>query len=408
MNLCKFCNSNLLESIIDLGFQPPCNQIIPFNSTDFYEKYFPLELFICKECSLVQVVHDIAPRELFSKYSYFSSYSSSWLEHAKEFSLGMIDSLDLTSESFVVEIASNDGYLLRNFKNAEIPYLGIEPAKNIAEKANKEGINTFNDFFSSAVVKKILKNYKYANLIIANNVFAHVPNINDFVIGVKTLLAEDGIFSIEVPYLKDLVEKSEFDTIYHEHYFYYSVTSIARILEANGLVIADILKLKTHGGSLRILIKHKENNSIEISSIVNTYLEEEKKIGIDRVQYFNQFKNNVLNTKFELVKRLIELKLGGKSIIGYGAPGKGNTLLNYCGIKHDLLDYTVDKNPIKQNTYLPGSRIPVFSLDKICETKPDYILILPWNLKNEIISDLHYVKEWGAKFIIPIPKFEII
>jgi SAM-dependent methyltransferase len=320
----------------------------------------------------------------------------------------MKDEFNLSQKSFVVEIASNDGYLLKYFQSFGIECLGVEPAENVAKVARMKGINTENDFFSIDIADSIIKKYRKADLIIANNVFAHVPNINDFTSGIKKLLSENGIFTIEVPYLKNLVEQNQFDTIYHEHYFYFTFTSIKNILEYHNLIVFDVEKLDTHGGSLRIFAKHLGINTYDVTSNVAEILSTEKVIKINNSKYYIDFVASVQKLKYSLLKLLIKIKENDKIIVGYGAPGKGNTLLNYCGIGSDLIDFTVDKNPYKQNTLLPGSRIPVIDPSRIKQVKPDYILILPWNLKDEIISELEYVKEWGAQFIIPIPNLEII
>lgn len=402
---CKFCKNNLKSKILDLGEQPLCNNYIPFTEKDFTEKKYPLELYYCDNCNLVQVGHNISPEEIFSDYTYLSSYSSTWIQHAKNLVEESIKKYKLNSNSFVVEVASNDGYLLKFFKDKKIPHIGIEPATNIAEIANSNGINTLNKFFSKKTAEQLLKDESKANLIIANNVLAHVPDINDFLEGINIILREDGYFLVEVPYLLRLIENNQFDTIYHEHFFYYSITSLNTILNAHNLKIVDIAELNTHGGSLRVTIKYDNGQD---SPILEKYLEEEEKIGLNTIENFELFSKRINNLKNNFMSKFHKIKEDNRLIAAYGAPGKGNTLLNFYKMDSSFINFTVDKNPIKQNTFLPGSRIPVYSPSKIKDEKPDYIIILPWNLKEEIISNLEFTKEWGAKFIIPIPNFSIV
>ncbi len=404
---CKFCNSELGSPFLDLGCQPLCNNNIPFKNVTISEEKYPLEVYFCSSCYLVQLAHSIAPEEIFSDYTYLSSYSESWLKHASEYSKKIIKNYNLNENSFVVEIASNDGYLLKNFVKEKIPSLGIEPANNVAKIARKSGINTVNNFFTNNLSKSIVKDFRKADLIIANNVFAHVPNITDFTKGVKNLLSENGVFTLEFPYLKNLIENNQFDTIYHEHYFYYSLLSLTNILDYHELKIFDIDELKTHGGSLRVYVTHKKSRIYQTTKKLNTFLQKEIELGLNKSEFYYNFNNKIKTIKENLITFLIKLRKEGKKIAGYGAPGKGNTLLNYCGISTDLIDFTVDRNPLKQNTFLPGSRIPVYNTEKIKDDKPDYILVLPWNLKEEIINSLNYVKDWQGKFIIPIPEVTI-
>ncbi len=405
---CKYCNSNLKYVFIDLGEQPLCNNNIPFSEKEVEENKYPLQTYICESCFLVQVNHDISPKIIYDNYTYFSSYSSSWLNHIKNYCVNVIERFDLNEKSFVVEIASNDGYLLKNFVENNIPCLGVEPSHTVAEEAEKNNVPTLSEFFSSKISHKIKKEYNKADLIIANNVFAHVPNINDFTLGVKNLLKKKGVFTIEFPYLIELINNKQFDTIYHEHFFYYSLYSVSKILNKHRLKIFDIERLNTHGGSLRLFVTHKENLKYEVKEIVHQIRNEEEKLGINNLEYYKKFSTEIKKMKQIFVKEINKLKKQNKTIAAYGAPGKGNTLLNYYGISKDVIDFTVDRNPVKQNTFLPGSKIPVFEPEKIREEKPDYILILPWNIKDEIIKSLEYVKEWGGKFIIPIPEFKII
>lgn len=405
---CRFCNSKLEFEFINLGMQPIANSIISIKETIAEEVYYPLKVFVCSNCFLVQSGYDIPPNHIYKEYPYFSSYSESWLQHAKTYSQMIKGKLNLNKNSFVVEIASNDGYLLKNFKDFQIPYIGIEPSENIAEYAITNGINTICDFFTYNLSKEISRKYGKADLIIGNNVFAHVPNINDFVCGIKNLLAPNGVLTLEFPYLKNLIDLNQFDTIYHEHFFYYSLLSATNILESQGLKIFDIEELITHGGSLRLYATHIENNRYKISEKLKKKMQEELKLKYNDLEIYKSFKEKVYKTKFKILNVLIDIKTKNKSIAAYGAPAKGNTLLNFCGISVDFIDFTVDKNPLKQNTLLPGSHIPVLNPEVIYHKKPDYILILPWNLKNEIMNQLSEIRSWNGKFIIPIPEIEIL
>ena len=405
---CKYCNSDLKNIFIDLGEQPLCNNNIPFSQKEIEEEKYPLQVYICDQCFLVQVNHNISPKVIYDNYTYFSSYSSTWLNHIKNYCLDVTERFKLNQNSFVVEIASNDGYLLKNFVENNIPCLGVEPSLTVAKEAEKNNIPTMNEFFTEKLSGDIKSKYGKADIIIANNVFAHVPEINNFTTGIKKLLKKDGVFTIEFPYLLELVSNKQFDTIYHEHFFYYSLYSVSNILSNQRLKIFDIEKLKTHGGSLRLFVTHKENTKYKVEDIVNTMRDEEDKLGVNTLEYYKEFAVEVDKMKQIFKDEIKKIKKQNKSIAAYGAPGKGNTLLNYYDITNDLIDFTVDKNPIKQNTFLPGSKIPVFEPKEIEDKKPDYILILPWNLKDEIVKSLEYIKKWDGKFIIPIPEFEII
>ncbi len=405
---CKYCNNRLEHIFIDLGMQPLCNNNIPFSLVEKEEVKYPLQTFICDSCFLVQVGHSISPEVIYNNYTYFSSYSGSWLNHIKKYCESVTPKFNLNKNSFVVEIASNDGYLLKNFVKKNIPCLGIEPSLTVAEAAQKDGVPTLTEFFSKRISDRVKSNYGKADLIIANNVFAHVPEINDFTLGIKNILKQDGVFTIEFPYLLELIKNNQFDTIYHEHFFYYSLFSVSRILENQNLKIFNIEKLKTHGGSLRLYVTHKENMYYKIQEIVSELKEEEEKLGINDLKFYENFTKRVKKMKEIFNSEIKNIKKTNKTIAAYGAPGKGNTLLNYYGINKDVIDFTVDRNPIKQNTFLPGSKIPVYAPQKIAEARPDYVVILPWNLKDEIMESLEYIKQWGGKFIIPIPQFKII
>lgn len=399
---CRFCNQELSFLFADLGMSPLSNSFIKKIELEEKESFYPLHAYVCEECFLVQLGEFESPENIFREYAYFSSYSSSWLEHAKLY----VDKITpiLIQKPFVVEIASNDGYLLQYFKEIGIEVLGIEPAKNVADIARTKGIETISEFFGMNLADKLRNTYKKsADLIIGNNVLAHVPDINDFVEGMKLLLSSDGIITMEFPHLKKLVEYNQFDTIYHEHFSYLSLFTVKNIFEKHKLKIFDVEELSTHGGSLRIYATHLDNINRIISDNVVDILKGELDFGINSIEMYTNFNEKVKSCKRELLSKLIEIKNKNLNIVAYGAAAKGNTLLNYCGIGKDFIDYVVDLNPNKQNKYLPGTHIFVGPPEKITETKPDYILILPWNLKNEIETQLLYTRNWGCKFLIPIP-----
>jgi hypothetical protein len=362
---------------------------------------------VCDACFLVQLDQYVTPREIFEEYAYFSSYSDSWLEHASRYCDMTAARFGLNERSFVVELASNDGYLLCNFVKKGIPCLGIEPAANVAVAARDRGIETLVRFFGVDTAQHVAREYRKADLIIGNNVLAHVPDLNDFVSGIQTLLADHGVVTMEFPHLLRLMDEVQFDTIYHEHFSYFSFLSVDRVFRAHGMVIFDVDRLPTHGGSLRIYAMH-ESAAPPTTEAIARLQRDESQGGLDKLETYRSFQHRVDTIKWDLLAFLIEAKRAGKSIAGYGAPGKGNTLLNYCGVGPDFLDYTVDRNPYKQGKYTPGARIPIFSPERIRETRPDYILILPWNLKNEIISSHSYIAEWGGRFVVPIPHLEVI
>ena len=405
---CRFCGKEIKHSFIDLGLSPLSNSYIKKENFGCSQRFFPLNVGVCENCFLVQTTGEYdTPEEIFSDYAYFSSYSSSWLKHAKEYVDFVTDKFKLTKKSFVVEVASNDGYLLQYFKEKNIPILGIEPAHNVAAVAVKErGIPTLSEFFTQDLAKKLATKQK-ADLIIGNNVLAHVPNINDFVSGLRELLSETGFITMEFPHLLELIKNNQFDTIYHEHFSYLSLSVVERIFNKHGLKIFDVQQLNTHGGSLRIFACHDSCSKYEESDSVNIIRNIEKEAQFNTIDGYLSFEQNAIKVKRDLLSALIRIKEDGKSIVAYGAAAKGNTLLNYCGIRQDFIDYAVDKSPYKQDSYLPGSCIPVYAPQKILETKPDYILILPWNLRSEITKELEYVKQWNCKFIVAIPHIEI-
>jgi SAM-dependent methyltransferase len=405
---CRFCENKLSQIFLDLGTTPLSNSFLNKSDLNNDEPFFPLQVYVCEKCYLFQLKQFKTPNEIFSNYAYFSSYSSSWLKHAENYVNMIVDRFSFNQNSLVVELASNDGYLLQYFNKKNIPVLGIEPAENIAKIAIENNINTTVDFFSENLAYNLKNNGKQADLIIANNVLAHVPELNDFVEGIKILLKNNGIATIEFPYLLNLIEENQFDTIYHEHFSYFSLFTVMNIFSFHDLKIFDVEEIPTHGGSLRLYIKHKKNNIFSITDNVKIVLDKEKEAKLDDINTYKLFSNKVylskqkLNNFFELCKK------SNKKIIGYGAPAKGNTLLNFCKIDSIMLPFTVDKSLQKQGLYLPGTHIPIKSPEEIKKSKPDYLLILPWNLQNEIMDQMHFIRDWGGKFVIPIPEVKII
>jgi predicted TPR repeat methyltransferase len=365
-------------------------------------------VFVCERCFLVQLEEYVKPEEIFTEYAYFSSYSESWLEHARRYSEQMIERFRLGPSSFVVELASNDGYLLRNFVAAQIPALGIEPAANVARVAVEQGVPTRVAFFGTSLARALAAEGQVADLIAGNNVLAQVPDLNDFVAGVPILLKPGGVATFEFPHLLRLMHENQFDTIYHEHFSYFSFLTIEALFARHGLVLFDVEELPTHGGSLRIYARHAQNASMPVTERVVELRGREHGEGLDRIETYARFGEQVQRTKWKLLEFLIGARQAGKRVVGYGAPGKGNTLLNYCGIRTDFLEYTVDKNPYKQGKYTPGARIPIFAPDRILETKPDYVLILPWNFKDEIVRQMAEIRRWGGRFVVPIPEARVL
>jgi len=404
---CRHCNNHLTHIFCDLQTCPPSNAMVNSEALNHTEIYFPLKVFVCEKCWLVQVDEIERAENIFNDdYTYFSSFSTSWLAHAKRYVIEMIERFKYNQKSLIVEIASNDGYLLQYFHEKNIPVLGVEPTTNTALVAKKKGIECIEDFFSEKLVREKLVGK--ADLILGNNVLAHVPDINDFIKGVKLALKPEGVNTFEFPHLCKLVEFKQFDTVYHEHFSYLSFTSLKSVFEKQGLEFFDVQELTTHGGSLRIFTKHIEDKSKQISPSVESLLKREKDLGVKTLEYYQGFQEKVNIIKNEFLSFLLTAKNEGKKVVGYGAAAKGNTLLNYCGIKgNDLIDYVVDASPYKQNRLLPGSRIPVYHPDKLKETKPDYIIILPWNLKEEISLQLSQMRNFGSKFVVAIPGLEI-
>jgi len=371
------------------------------------EPFYPLHVFVCEKCFLVQLEEYVSPEDIFTEYAYFSSYADSWLQHVSNYTDLVTDRFSLDKSSFVVEVASNDGYLLQYFVKKGIPVLGIEPAKNVAKVAVEKGVPTLTEFFGVELAKQMRDDGKNADLIAGNNVLAQVPDINDFVGGLKILLKPDGVITIEFPHLLRLMEENQFDTIYHEHFSYFSFITAEKIFEAHGLTLFDVDELPTHGGSLRIYGRHTENEGLAITNRAREMHNREVQAGFMKMEHYSAFGEQVKETKRKLLDFLITAKREGKRIAGYGAPGKGNTLLNYCGIREDFLEYTVDRNPYKLGKYLPGTHIPIHAVEEIDKTKPDYIFILPWNFKDEIMQQMAHIRTWGGQFIVPIPEVRI-
>ncbi len=405
---CRFCGTALSHTFVDLGMSPLCQDHIKPSELNSMEPFYPLHAFVCEKCFLVQLNEFVAPSDIFKDYAYFSSYSDSWLKHVSRYTDMMVRRFGYNEKSLVAEMASNDGYLLQYFQDKKIPVLGIEPAANVAAAAVAKGIRTEVKFFGVETATELVKKYGKTDLLIGNNVLAHVPDINDLVGGIKIFLREDGIATMEFPDVLRLIEHNQFDTIYHEHFSYLSFGTVQDIFKHNGLVLFDVDEIPTHGGSLRIYARHEEDSSKPVSERVQEILDRETALGLRSLQFYSSFTEKVHEAKRKILEFLIDAKRAGKSVAGYGAPGKGNTLLNYCGIRTDFLDYTVDRNPVKQGNYLPGTLIPIYPTEHIKETKPDYVFILPWNLKDEIVSTHHYIAEWGGKFVVPIPELALI
>jgi SAM-dependent methyltransferase len=404
---CLFCRAALRRTFVDLGMHPLCESYVSEDKLNQMEPFYPLHVFVCEQCLLVQLHEYVSPADIFTEYAYFSSYADSWVQHAKRYTEMIVERLKLTAKSFVVELASNDGYLLQHFVAKEIPVLGIEPAANVAEAARKKNVPTLVKFFGRQTASELVAERGKADLVLGNNVLAQVPDINDFVAGIHVLLAPHGVVTIEFPHLMKLMEENQFDTIYHEHFFYFSLMSAERIFAAHGLTLFDVEELPTHGGSLRIYGHHAEDKTHSVTEQYRELAQREKTAGVERLDTYATFAEKVKETKRKLLAFLIEAKRKRKTIAGYGAPGKGNTLLNYCGVRVDFIDYTVDRNTYKQGKFLPGTHIPIFPPEKIRETKPDYVLILPWNFKDEIMDQVSYIREWGGKFIVPIPEVRV-
>jgi SAM-dependent methyltransferase len=407
MGTCRFCHTGLQRTFVDLGMSPLCESFLTREQLNQMEPFYPLHAYVCEECFLVQVEEYVGPEQIFSEYAYFSSYSRAWLEHAKSYTDMIVSRLGLDYTSQVIELGSNDGYLLQYFMARGIRVLGVEPAGNVAAAAIAKGVPSTTRLFGLETAQELLAGGHHPDLIVGNNVLAQVADLNGFVAGMKKLLKPGGVITMEFPHLLRLMDENQFDTIYHEHFSYFSLMSAERIFTAHGLTLFDVEEMWTHGGSLRIYARHQEDEARPVGARVRALLAREKAVGLDRPERYAAFAEQVRETKWRLLEFLIGAKRRGKSIAGYGAPGKGNTLLNYCGIRTDFLDYTVDRNPYKHGRFTPGTHIPIHPPEKILETQPDYVLILPWNLKDEIMEQMSAVQAWGGQFVVPIPDVKV-
>ena len=405
---CLSCGTALQHTFVDLGMSPLCESYVPKERLNEAEPFYPLHVYVCDQCFLVQLEEYVSPEAIFTEYAYFSSYADSWVEHMRRYADMITQRLSLTRDSLVVEVASNDGYLLQHFVEKGIPVLGVEPAANVARVATAKGIPTLVQFFGEETAREMVAGGLRADLICGANVLAQVPRPNDFVQGLQLLLKPGGVVTIEFPHLLRLMAENQFDTIYHEHFSYFSFLSAERIFAAQGLTVFDVEELPTHGGSLRLYARHAEDTARPVTSRARELRQREIEAGIWRLETYARFGEQVKETKRRLLEFLIEVKRHGKTVVGYGAPGKGNTLLNYCGVRTDFIDFTVDRSPYKQGKFLPGTRIPIHHPDRIRETKPDYVLILPWNFKDEIVEQMAFIRDWGGRFVVPIPEASIV
>lgn len=404
---CRFCDASLEQTFVDLGMSPMCESFLAVDALNEMEPFYPLHTYVCGDCFLVQLETYVAPQEIFSEYAYFSSYSSSWLAHAKSYADMAQERFGLDESSLVVELGSNDGYLLQYFVEAGIPALGIDPAQNVAKSAAERGVNTMTAFFDQTLAQRLVREGRSADLILGNNVLAQVPDLNGFVAGIGTLLKPDGVATIEVPHLMRLMDENQFDTIYHEHFSYFSLSTALKIFARHGMTVFDVEELPSHGGSLRLFLRRAARETEPVSARVAVLKQREEDAGLTRLETYTSFGKQVEATKHKLLEFLIACRREGKSVAGYGAPGKGNTLLNYCGVRTDLIDYTVDRNPYKHGKFLPGTHIPVHPTERIMETRPDYVVIMPWNLKDEIMAQLSFIRDWGGRFVVFIPEVKV-
>jgi SAM-dependent methyltransferase len=406
--VCRFCSAPLRRTFVDLGMSPLCESYVPADQLSLMEPFYPLHARVCEQCLLVQLEEFVAPEDIFSEYAYFSSYSDSWVAHARDYVAMATERFGLGPDSLVIEVASNDGYLLQHVRERGIPALGVEPAANVAVASRERGIETVVEFFGRDLAARLVAEGRHADLLVANNVMAHVPDLNDFVGGMELVLAPGGVVTIEVPHLVRLVEGNQFDTIYHEHFSYFSFLTASKVLAAHSLEVFDVEELKSHGGSLRLYAQRREEKPYPVASRVAALADHERALGYDTHEGHDGFSPRVREAKWRLLEFLIDARRRGKRVAGYGAPGKGNTLLNYCGIRTDLLEFTVDRNPYKQGHFLPGTRIPIRHPDALEQLRPDYILILAWNLKDEIVEQLSDARRWGARFVVPIPEVDVL
>lgn len=405
---CRFCQTPLNHTVVDLGMSPLCESYVTVEKRNSMEPFFPLHVKVCANCYLVQLDQYVSAEQIFSEYAYFSSYSDSWLRHSSNYVDMITERLALDGSRLIVELASNDGYLLQYFVKKQIPVLGVEPAANVARVAEEKGVPTLVKFFGVQTAKEMVTRGQIADLIIGNNVLAQVPDLNDFVGGIRILLKSGGVCTLEFPHLLRLIEENQYDTIYHEHFSYFSLITTEKIAAAHGLVVFDVEELDTHGGSIRVYLRHEQDAERLVTERVVALRQLELERGLDQTETYADFSEQVMESKRALLELLIKLRRERKRIAGYGAPGKGNTLLNYCGIRTDFIEFTVDRNPYKQGRFLPGTHIPIYPVEKLTEGRPEYILILPWNLKEEIVRQLEYTREWDARFIVPIPKATVL
>jgi SAM-dependent methyltransferase len=409
VSTCRLCGAVLRDTLVDLGSSPPCESFLTESQLNQVEPFYPLHVWICGTCLLAQLEAYVDPEDIFTEYAYFSAYSQSWVDHARRYTDMIVDRCRLGPESLVVELASNDGYLLQHFVERGIPSLGIDPAANVAAAAEERGVETLVDFFGTRLASELVAERGHASLVVGNNVLAQVPDLNDFVEGMRILLAPEGTGTIEVPHLVRLIEGLQFDTIYHEHYSYFSLTTLVRLFEAHELELFDVEELPSHGGSLRVYVRRADGaHGTPTSARVADLLASEREKGYATLEGYRDFQRRVDEVKWQLLELLIGLRRQGKHVVGYGAPGKGNTLLNFCGVRTDLLEYTVDRNPYKHGRFLPGTHIPIHPPETIDATRPDYIVVLPWNLQREIAAQLAYTQEWGARLVVPIPQPTVV
>jgi 2-polyprenyl-3-methyl-5-hydroxy-6-metoxy-1,4-benzoquinol methylase len=405
---CMSDGHSAIHIFVDHGMSPLCENYITSEQLNHMEPFYPLHAYVCERCFLVQLEEFVAPGHIFSEYAYFSSYADSWVEHARQYCELMCERFGIDRSSRVVEIASNDGYLLRHFVAKGVPVLGVEPAANVAEVAIRNGIPSVVKFFGTQTARELAAEFGKPDLLLGNNVLAHVPDLNDFVAGMKALLGERGVITMEFPHLLELMQHNQFDTIYHEHFSYFSFATVTEVFRHHGLTLFDVERLPTHGGSLRIYGRHTEDASKPVGTRARDLLALEERSGLGKLATYAAFAEQVRETKRALLEFLIGAKRAGKRIVGYGAPGKGNTLLNYCGIGTDFLDFTVDRNPYKQGKYTPGTHIPILHPDELIKARPDYVLLLPWNLKDEILATVGRTPGLEARFVVPIPTVEIL
>jgi len=405
---CRACGQSLENVFVDLGMSPLSNAYVRGDQLQQMEPFYPLKVYVCAHCFLVQLPAVATPEQIFTDYAYFSSFSDTWLQHAKSYCDQMVARFGFGASHQVIEVASNDGYLLQYFRDLGVPVLGIEPAANVARAAEERGVPTIVKFFGAQTADELNRIGKAADLLVGNNVLAHVPDINDFVEGIARTIKAGGICTLEFPHLFKMMERNEFDTIYHEHFSYLSLYTVEGLFASHNLTVFDVDELPTHGGSLRVYGRRADRDRPAVSKRVHDLRDREGNAGVDKLETYAGFADRVHSTKRRLLEFLIEAKNDGKRVVGYGAPAKGNTLLNYCGIRTDLIEFTVDRSPHKQGLFLPGTRIPIYAPERIFETRPDYVLVLPWNLKDEIVQQMHRVTEWGGKFVVPIPSLEVV